>query len=141
MSLVVRNSEAICPKVMATKSHDLLRKNVKNLIQKFVTLKLINFETGYKALAQFDKFLANEAKTEKRKIFNFKSVEQRLDDLHLKDFEVHENYPAFSTLLSHGQASVERGVNVNNVVLKDNISNVAVIARRFLKNFTCVNKC
>ena len=75
MSIVDCNSEAICPKVMATKSHDLLRKNVKNLIQKFVTLKLINFETGYKALAQSDKFLANEATTEKRKIFDFKSAE------------------------------------------------------------------
>ena len=141
MSIVDCNSEAICPKVMATKSHDLLRKNVKNLIQKFVTLKLINFETGYKALAQSDKFLANEATTEKRKIFDFKSAEQRLDDLYFKDFEVHENYPAFSTLLSHGQASVERGFSDNNVVLKDNISNVAVIARRFLKNFMQVNKC
>ena len=59
MSIVVRNSEAICPKVMATKSHDLLKNNIKNLIQKIVTLKLINFETGDKALAQFGKFLAN----------------------------------------------------------------------------------
>ena len=59
-----------------------------------MTLKLINFETG-------DKFL------------DFKSAEQRLDDLYFKDFKVHENCPAFSSLLkiiftlSHGQASVE----------------------------------
>ena len=32
MSSVVRNSEAICTKVMAT-SHDFLKKNVKNVIQ------------------------------------------------------------------------------------------------------------
>ena len=144
MSIVVRNSEAICLKMMATKSHDLLKKNVKNLIQKIVTLKLINFETEDKALAQFGKFLANEATTEKKKFLDFKSAEQRLDDLYFKDFKVHENYPAFSTLLkiiftlSHGQASVERGFNDNNVVLKDNISNVSVIAR-FLKNYMRVN--
>ena len=113
MSIVVHNSEAICLKVMATKSHDLLKKNVKNLIQNIVTLKLVNFETGDKALAQFGKFLANEATTEKKKFLDFKSAEQRLDDLYFKDFKVHENCPAFSSLLkiiftlSHGQASVE----------------------------------
>ena len=53
MAIVVRNSEAICLKMMDTKRHDLLKKNVKNLIQKFVTLKIINFETGDKALAKF----------------------------------------------------------------------------------------
>ena len=69
---------------------------------------------------------------------NFKS------DLYFKDFKVHENYPAFSTLLkiiftlSHGQISVERGFSDNNVLLKDN-SNVSVIARRFLKNRMRVN--
>ena len=78
-SIVVCNSEAICLKVMATKSHDLLKKNVKNLIQKTVTLKLIKFETGDKALAQFGKFLANEATTEKKKFLDFKSAEQHHD--------------------------------------------------------------
>ena len=43
--IVVRNFETICQNVMATKSHNLLKKNVKNLIQKIVTLKIINFET------------------------------------------------------------------------------------------------
>ena len=32
MSIVVCNSEAISPKVMATKSNDLLKKNVENLV-------------------------------------------------------------------------------------------------------------
>ena len=137
MSIVVRNSEAICPKVMGTKSHDLLKNNIKNLIKKIVTLKLINFETGDKALAQFGKFLANEATTEKKKFLDFKSAEQRLDDLYFKDFKVHENYPAFSTLLkiiftlSHGQASAELGFNDISVVLKGN-NNVLVITRSFL---------
>ena len=100
-------------------------------------------------MSQFSKFLANEATTGKKKFFdskvqsvlrtcNFKS------DLYFKDFKVHENYPAFSTLLkiiftlSHGQISVERGFSDNNVLLKDN-SNVSVIARRFLKNCMRVN--
>ena len=52
MSIVVRNSKAICPKMMATKSHGFLKKNVKNLIQKIVALKHINFETGDKATTE-----------------------------------------------------------------------------------------
>ena len=96
-------------------------------------------------MTQFSKFLANEATTGKKNFFDFKSAEQRLDDLYFKDFKVHENYPAFSTLLkiiftlSHGQISVEREFNDNNVLLKDNISNVSVIVRRFLKNYMRVN--
>ena len=66
-------------------------------------------------------------------------------NLYFNDFKVHENYPAFSTLLkiiftlSFGQASVERGFNDNNVVLKDDISVVSVIERRSLKNYMPVN--
>ena len=75
MSIVVCNSEAICPKAMDTKIHDLLKKNVKYLIQKIETLKT------HKALAQFGKSLANAATTEKKKFLDFKSEEQRLDEL------------------------------------------------------------
>ena len=96
-------------------------------------------------MAQFGKFLANEATTEKKKLLDLKNAEQRLDDLYFKDFQVDENYPAFSTLLkiiltlSQGQGSVEQGFNGNNMVLKDNISNMSVIASRFLKNYMRVN--
>ena len=82
----------------------------------------------------------------RRKNFSISEVQSNVfDDLYFKDFKVHENYPAFSTLLkivftlSYGQASVEWGFNDNSVVLKDNISNVSVIARRFFKNYMRVN--
>ena len=95
-------------------------------------------------MAHLENFLQMKLQ-QKKKVLHFKSAEQRFDDLYFKDFKVHENYPAFSTLLkiiftlSHGQASAERGFNDNNVVLKDNISIVSVIARRFLKNYVQVN--
>ena len=40
--------------------------------------------------------------------------------------------------MSHGQASVERGFSDNNV-LKDNIGENTIIARRFIKNYLLVN--
>ena len=42
--------------------------------------------------------------------------------------------------MSHGQASVERGFNDNNVVLKDNMGDLTVVARRFIKNYLRINK-
>ena len=41
--------------------------------------------------------------------------------------------------MSHGQASVERGFNSNNIVLKDNMGESNIIARRFIKNYLRVN--
>lgn len=51
---------------------------------------------------------------------------QQLDALYFDDVRVHEKYPELSTImqiifvLSHDQASVERGFNDNNLVLKLN---------------------
>lgn len=51
---------------------------------------------------------------------------QQLDVLYFDDVRVHEKYPELSTImkiifvLSHDQASVERGFNDNNLVLKLN---------------------
>lgn len=145
MSSIVRNCEAFSPNVIASKSHNVLKTKVKNLIQKVVGLKLFEFKVGDRALTDFTKFLADEAVMEKQKFLDFKRAEKRLDDFYFKDLKVNKKYPSFSTLLkliftlSHGQASVERGFNDNNVVLKDNISSNSVIARRFLKNYMRVN--
>ena len=42
--------------------------------------------------------------------------------------------------LSHGQASVERGFNDNNVVNKDNMKSDSTITRRSVKNYTSSNE-
>ena len=41
--------------------------------------------------------------------------------------------------MSHGQASVERWFNDNNVVLHHNMAADSVIARRFVKNYMSVS--
>ena len=52
-----------------------------------------------------------------------------------------EKYPELAAIvkiiltLSHGQASVERGFNDNNIVLKDNHKSDSVVACRFIKNY------
>ena len=70
---------------------------------------------------------------------------QRLDDFFFKTLKVGERYPNLATLmkvvftLSHGQASVERGFNDNNLVLKDNLKDNSIVARRFVKNYMSAN--
>lgn len=146
LSSIVRNCEALSPIITATKSQDVLKKKMKNLIQKIVSLNIIECKVGDTALTEFNKFLTSEAVVEKQKFLDFKRSEQRLDEFYFQDMDIHNKYPSFSNLvklictISHGQASVERGFNDNNVVLKDNISGESVIARRFLKNFMRVNK-
>ena len=41
--------------------------------------------------------------------------------------------------LSHGQASVERGFNDNNIALKQNQKDDTIVARRFIKNYLSAN--
>ena len=77
VSSIVRNSEAIDPQVMATKTHDVLKKKVKNLIQRIVTLKLIEFETGDNALTDFAKFDVKLQMTSR----SFLSSNERNNDL------------------------------------------------------------
>ena len=83
-------------------------------------------------------FLQMKLQLRRKNLSILKVKSNVLMNLYFNDFKVHENYPAFSTLLkiifslSHGQASVERGFNDNNVVLKDDISVVSVIKRRSL---------
>ena len=39
----------------------------------------------------------------------------------------------------HGQASVDRGFSDNKVVLKDSMGESIIIARKFIKNYVCLN--
>ena len=64
---------------------------------------------------------------------------QQLDALYFDDVRVHEKYPELSTImqiifvLSHDQASVERGFNDNNW-FSSWTKTMTVVARRFIKD-------
>ena len=68
-----------------------------------------------------------------------KRDECRLDDFFFQKLGIEDSYLSLTMILkiifwmSHGQASVERGFNDNNV-LKHYMAENTVIARRFIKN-------
>ena len=144
-TVIARSADAFDPKVLVNEDKDKLKQKVKNLIQKLVGLKLIEFKAGDKALAEYTKFLQSEVTQSREKFIGFKSDECRLDDFYFKKLKIEDSYSSFAMILkiifcmSHGQASVERGFNDNNVVLKDNMGENTIIARRFIKNYLRVN--
>ena len=143
-TVIVRNADAFDPKVMISKNKDLLKKKVKNLIQKIVESKIVDFSCGDKALAEYSQLVKTDL-IESRELFRSYKRDTRLDAFFFKTLKIEDRYTSLAKILkiifclSHGQASVERGFNDNNLVLKDNLGETSVVARRFIKNYLRVS--
>ena len=117
-----------------------LHSKMKQLTSKLISLKVLQYSDGDKAFLQFTEFLSKKKVTNNDKFSTFNRKTQQLDDLYFDDIRVHEKYPELSTVtqiifvLNHGQASVERGFNDNNLVLKFNQIDYTVVAGRFIKD-------
>ena len=146
MSTVIAwSTDAFDPKVIANKDKDKLKRKVKNLIQKFVDLKIMEFKSGDEAFAEYSKFLMSEVIQSRDEFIGFKRHECRLDDFFFQKLGIENSYPLLTIILkiifcmSHVQASMERDLDDSNVVLKDNMGENTVIARRLIKNYLCIN--
>lgn len=102
------------------------------LIFLLIIIVLICVATGDVIVQQFGNFLSLEAKDES--FSSFQPMRTRLDVfLH---GHLHQSYPELWTfcrkllLLSHGQATVERGFSVNKEVEADNMKEDTVVAQR-----------
>ena len=140
-SVIVHTADAFDPKVMIATEEEVLKQKMKILMQRIVKLKIVTFNTADNALQQYSAMLQNVLVASQDGFLSFNRKEQRLDEFFFGTLKVDEKYPDLASVmiiifvLSHGQASVERGFNDNNVVLKDNQSTDSVIARRFIKNY------
>ena len=159
-SVIVRTADVFDPKVMIATEEEVLKQKMKILTQRIVKLKIVTFNTAGNALQQYSAMLQNVLVASRDAYLSFNRKEQRLDEFFFGTLKVDEKYPDLASVmiiifvLSHGQASVERGLlntqckyldivlrkdamlcYVNNVVLKDNQSTDSVIARRFIKNY------
>ena len=101
----------------------------------------MEFKSGDETFAEYSKFLMSEVIQSREEFIGFKRDECRLDDFlfFLFFLSLARNYIKIIFCMSHGQASVERGFNNNNVVLKDNMGESTIIARRFINNYLRVN--
>ena len=123
----------------------VLEAKMKKMIMKFVALDVILSGTGDKAMTQYSEFISSDIVIQKENLMSFDRKSQRLDDFFFQDLKVEDSYPDLALImkvvftLSHGQASVERGFNDNNAVLKQNQKDNTVVSRRFIKNYMSAN--
>ena len=139
-SVIIRNAVVFDPHMAASGAETLIKK-LKPLTQTLVALRIINFQTADKALMQYRLLLGKEGIMSKDIFLNFNSREDRVDEIFFHKIGVHKNFPELSSvitmilILSSGQAFTERGFSVNKPLLKVNMKDDTVVARRFVKGY------
>ena len=89
-----------------------------------------------KAKDQFESLIASEVKTFQEEFSKFDTVRDRLDAFYNQWLHRNEKYSSlwkvmvFVFMLSHGQAQIERGFNINSDLLVENMLPLSIIAWR-----------
>lgn len=102
-----------------------------------VALKYINTTIAERSLAQYLSIVKEDLKKNLDIFKKFDPSKKRLDDFFFHDLPTSIPAELSSILklvftLSHGQASVERGFSVNNIVLKTNMKPESITARKII---------
>ncbi|XP_063753652.1 uncharacterized protein LOC134873747 isoform X2 [Eleginops maclovinus] len=120
----------------------LMRRFVKReVLQDITTAQLTKLDIGDTILQQFDAALSVECRHED--FISFKPMQKRLD-VFLHGF-IGKAYPdlwAFCKtllLLSHGQASVERGFSVNKEIKTENMQEETLVAHRLVYDYVAIH--
>ena len=116
------------PITMASYSTSVNQKCMKLLLRQLMSCNILKPTVCDKVMESFDKFLSSELVLHQEKFVNYKRKQQRLDDFYFNSVMDMKKYPEFSFLLklvfvlSHGQAAVERGFNLRDISLQENVS-------------------
>ena len=141
LSPIVQNVTCLNPEKIRSFNITSLKKKLQSFITKIVRLKILHFSQGDKTLNQFSKLLEESTKLFHQEFNEFKREICRLDDFYFKTLKIGGKYPELAQvvklvlILSHGQATVERGFSNNKVVLKDNQTSESIVARRFINDY------
>ncbi|KAF4114236.1 hypothetical protein G5714_004459 [Onychostoma macrolepis] len=138
---VVRQVACLDPTNMFS-DPNLCQERMKRLVHRFLQDHQLpgGISAGDIIVQQFGNFLSLEAKSES--LSSFQPMKTRLD-VFLHGL-LCQSYPELWTfckkllLLSHGQATVERGFSVNKEVEADNIQEDTVVAQRMICDYVSV---
>ncbi|KAL3066042.1 hypothetical protein OYC64_016059 [Pagothenia borchgrevinki] len=122
---------------------DRCKRQIKCLVQRFLQDKQLTggVPAGDVILQQFEAFLSLESRSEE--FLSFQPMQKRLE-IFLRDF-LGKTYPelwAFCQkllILSHGQASVERGFSVNKEVETCNMQQDTFVAQRLVCDYVTLH--
>ena len=96
------------------------------------------------ALTQFREFLQSECKSDLFRLKSFNQKEHRLDELFFRCLGI-QKYKDLSYVvkiiltLSHGQASVERGFSINKSLVKVNMKEETIVAKKIIRDYMLAN--
>lgn len=132
-SPVVTKSTAINPLSIFSEQNDSLRSKMKTLLHHLLSLNIISTTVSEKALVQYTDELCPKVKD----IGIFNPKKERLDEFYFNSPSLQlppeiQSVIKLLLVLSHGQASVERGFNINKTVNKFNISQDSIVARKLI---------
>lgn len=135
---VVRNLSCLDPSEICKGNTDKCCDKFRRVLSTLENCKKVNVNDCDNLLDEYKKFV-DEVKYDKD-FKNFQKTEDRLDKLYFdkmnnnKEFSSLWNVIKLLLLISHGQATVERGFSVNKEVSEQNILENNLVARRIIKD-------
>jgi len=134
---LVRTADAFDPVLMVSSTSLHLRNKMKKLLTHLVSLKIISSTLAEKAMPQYLELLTtlNQDHFENAKAFDHQDC--RLDDFFfqkptLKIPNELKSILKLVLVISHGQASVERGFNTNKSISIVNSSEKSMVSRKII---------
>ena len=120
-------------------SKKVLMKYLKGLLDHLMTCKIMSPSDCDSAVVEYTKFLSVDLPKLETEFANFDETKDRLDELWFGKVGIHK-YPQISRILKlifclfHGQASVEREFNDNNIVDQVNMEDDTIVAKKHVLN-------
>ena len=117
---------------------DHIIARAKRLIQSLYELNLLSAAEADQAKQEYLKFMSSIVATDKEKFLSFDQDKDRLDSFFGSLMQA--NADLFNLwkvcriifVLSHGQADVERGFNINGELLVENMKELSLISQRIV---------
>ena len=137
-SAVVRSSHIFDPKVMVSYSASGSEICLNGLLHQLMSFSILQPTFCDKVRESFHNVLTEDLVLHEEKFVSYDRATQRLDDFYFNSTVNVKKYPELSFVLkfvfvlSHGQAVVERGFNLKDQSLKENISAESLNAHRIV---------
>ena len=141
---VVRNSAIFDPLIMSEENVGVLQSKPKKLLTDLMKLKLFQPQFCDKVMQEFLEFVGHEMKLYSDVFQSFKRDKTSLDVFFFSYTDI-VKYEEFSSLvkmiltLSHGQAALERGFSINNLLFKVNISEQSLVCKKTVRDHLISN--
>ena len=131
---IVRNAVCLSPSQMI-RNTDYIIATAKRLIQSLYELNLLSAAEADQAKQEYLKFMSSVVVTDKEKFFSFDQDKDRFFSSLMQanvDFFSLWKVCRIIFVLSHNQADVERGFNINGEQLVENMKELSLISQRIV---------